>query len=635
MTVGLLSATASAQTFPGASWPTDTPESQGLDSAILASELAATPFPGNNGPFAVFANGQLVYSVGDITAPQPLFSCSKVLAGMVAARLIQLGTLPNLDFVVPNTVPQNWPAYPGDATLRQFMTMTSDYGLTPYMPAGGQFAYSNNGIDFYGEYLGQTYYGVGTDQMDDVLDMALFSVTGSEDPNSFVGQWGGWFGGMELSVRDTARLGYLLMQGGQWNGAQILDPEWVDGLFSAQIPASAQRYQSANPTENTQFNQQEVTNRLENGPFGNWSFGLWRVEDAKPDTNWNFAAAEGFRGKRVLMMPKGTLPNSDLEVLFVTLPNFGRSEGPDTDFYAEAIRRAVIDPGAHPNADDKSVLATFEDGRYGRLEPRDGDPLIDGGLLVLEQGQRMVFAEETMVDGHVYVNLPNGLPIPDTNFGIAFRAATPDDSPFLTSGTQSFVELRHLPSGVLRVQVVRQVGGMTTFFQGADRPMINPAGPIGMRISFVGDGVECSLNGFPGLPGIVTGNLNPGTDGYISIRAGGPSGAPVDVGLLCARSDQSPVAQISHDGSGRQSLVFLEPGLLSNFNLVGFGFRFDNVTLDPGTFFAVLPGFYSVLEAAHPDCLVLSQSTPPFFEFPFGTSIEIDYAGQTEGDFVR
>ncbi|MBO6522890.1 MAG: serine hydrolase [Balneolaceae bacterium] len=39
---------------------------------------------------------------------------------------------------------------------------------------------------------------------------------------------GHWGGGMFISARDQARLGYLLLNDGNWNGEQILSKEWLD-----------------------------------------------------------------------------------------------------------------------------------------------------------------------------------------------------------------------------------------------------------------------------------------------------------------------------------------------------------------------------------------------------------------------
>src|SRR5690606_20827466 len=37
---------------------------------------------------------------------------------------------------------------------------------------------------------------------------------------------GGW--GLQMTPRDMAKLGYLYLQGGKWDGQQILSAEWVE-----------------------------------------------------------------------------------------------------------------------------------------------------------------------------------------------------------------------------------------------------------------------------------------------------------------------------------------------------------------------------------------------------------------------
>ena len=292
-----LRAQGTSLTFPGATWETATPESQGIDGTILAQQIAALGAPANQGPLMIVANGRVVFSIGDLTDPRDLFSCSKAVTAMIAARLAHQGQITDLDQLVPNTVRGAWGSYPGDCSFRLFLNMQADYGLSNGRAPGTRHAYNNHGIDFVGEHLSQTYYGIGPDRMHDVVQTALSSVTGSEDLMSFTGQWGGWYGGLRASVRDVGRLGLLLLRDGIWNGQRILSAEMTSGLFRDQM-AGTTAYQSTNPNENSMWNQQAVTNRLADG----FSWGVWRVGDTRLSGAWRAGTRDGFRGKRVLMV---------------------------------------------------------------------------------------------------------------------------------------------------------------------------------------------------------------------------------------------------------------------------------------------------------------------------------------------
>src|SRR5690606_5194240 len=145
------------------------------------------------GPLVVVADGEIVLTVGDVAAPTPLFSIGKGVTGMVAARLIETGAIPGgLDAVVPPDPAGAWAEYPGDATIRMFLSMTSDFGLPAPRRPGRRYAYGNHAIDFLGGYLARCA-GNGKGRMDEVVLATLFHVTGHEDPVSFRGQWGGWY----------------------------------------------------------------------------------------------------------------------------------------------------------------------------------------------------------------------------------------------------------------------------------------------------------------------------------------------------------------------------------------------------------------------------------------------------------
>ena len=51
-----------------------------------------------------------------------------------------------------------------------------------------------------------------------------------------LGYLSGWDGGWSMSTRDLARIAYLVLRNGNWNGQQILPASFINDLYNNQIP---------------------------------------------------------------------------------------------------------------------------------------------------------------------------------------------------------------------------------------------------------------------------------------------------------------------------------------------------------------------------------------------------------------
>ncbi len=122
-----------------------------MDPTLFAAAMNSLPSPA-----VVIRNGRIVGQKGDIARTGYVWSVSKSLVALVFARALQQGQVANYDVAVPNS------NVPGDppATFRQFMSMTSDFNLTPHSP-GNHYAYNNGAVHFYGTYLKNTFYPAG------------------------------------------------------------------------------------------------------------------------------------------------------------------------------------------------------------------------------------------------------------------------------------------------------------------------------------------------------------------------------------------------------------------------------------------------------------------------------------------
>ena len=494
---------------------------------------------------------------------------------MLAAKLIADGRIDGFDAPIPNSVPGASAAYPGDATIRMFATMTSDYGLPAPRTPGRRHAYNNHAIDFLGEYLARRHFGLGPDRMDDVLRTTLFAALGRQDPLDFKGQWGGWYGGLQASCRDLARLGLLLLRDGVWESRRLLDPEFTRGLFRSQIPADSRRYESREPDEDSMWNQQAATDRLDEG----WSFGLWRVGDGERASGaWSAAALEGFRGKRVLLCPRGSLPDPRLEVLLVCLPDLP-DEGPPTTAYLEAIRRAVIVPPAHPERDQRCLIAQFDDGTTGGLDPRRGDvgATAEGRLRFAAAG-RALWPDVTIADGTVLLGLTGEVPA-GSRIGVLLRAARPEHEAAQADGTQTFVGIERDLDGVVRGLVCFPSSGVLETLRGPALARAAEPAPRVLRIDFAADRITLRADDVAALGPQQNGPIPaPSGGGLLSIEAGGE--APVEVDWLLVRPAGGAACQIAVDARGVSTLAWLAATPQGALPLDRLAVRDDDLRLD-------------------------------------------------------
>jgi CubicO group peptidase (beta-lactamase class C family) len=249
-------ASAQSVVYPGARWETATPQEAGMDPAKFNQAMAALPSPA-----VVIRRGKIVGSKGDITRGGFIWSASKSLTALIAARLVQQGRI-----IYDTTVPgSNVPTDPL-ASYRQFMSMTSDFHLSPHKP-GEQYAYNNGAVVHYGDYMKDTYFPGRT--YVEALKDAYLTVTGSEDPLDFSGYISGWGGGWLTSTRDLARVGYLVLRNGSWNGQQVIPASFVNDLHQNQVPPAA----TESPDRSDAFYNEHPIGTPDLP--GAYSFGFW------------------------------------------------------------------------------------------------------------------------------------------------------------------------------------------------------------------------------------------------------------------------------------------------------------------------------------------------------------------------
>jgi CubicO group peptidase (beta-lactamase class C family) len=263
--LSLLIASLSAQSvyYPAAEWRSATPESQGIDSNALANALdQVTEKHLGVHSLLVIRHGYVVadayfypYAPGTL---HDLASVTKTITSTLTGAAVGRGLI-KLDDKVATIFPNQ--GAPSNITVGDLVRMESglDCGYAPgeqeleqmkrspdwvrfalalpvkYAP-GTHSAYCSPGYHL----LGSALAAAARKSEQDFGMAAVFEPIGirkilwATDPQ---GRNHGW-GDSHLYPADVARIGYLYLHGGEWNGRQIVPRDWV---AMSTAPATAQR----------------------------------------------------------------------------------------------------------------------------------------------------------------------------------------------------------------------------------------------------------------------------------------------------------------------------------------------------------------------------------------------------------
>jgi Cu-Zn family superoxide dismutase len=255
-------APADRASWPTAEWRTAAPESQGMDLSLLdaadARIRAEQPYITS---LLVVRGGDLVFEqyYGGFAATETtqLWSATKSVTSTIVGIAIDEGLL-TLDQTVGELLPDRIPAEAdpraATVTVRQLLTMTSGFAWTSNTDY--QFAY--DAVDQTARTLGLPFacdpgtcyeYNSGNVQVLSSIIQALtgqtlaayaqsrlFDPLGIAPPVWDVSVTGETLGavGLHLTSRDVAKLGFLLLNGGVWDGQQVISGAWVTAATSVQ-----------------------------------------------------------------------------------------------------------------------------------------------------------------------------------------------------------------------------------------------------------------------------------------------------------------------------------------------------------------------------------------------------------------
>lgn len=307
--------------YPRAEWSRLAPDSAGFSDRGLDSVRAYLTTIGTTGAMVV-ASGRVVFEYGNVEELSYLASARKSVLAMLFGNYVASGKLRlnkslkdlGIDDLGGLTDREQ------EATIEDLLGARSGVyhaasnpgdNLADAPPRGSQkhgryYLYSN--WDF--NALGTIFEQVTGRNIYDALESDLARPLGFQDWNRAIHQRTGDTTRsihkayhMNLSTRDMARLGYLMLRGGAWEGRSIVPRTWVK-----RITTPVTRWNAMNPAS------------LRGGRFG-YGF-LWWLFDGPTATG---PYAGGYSAMGAVGQYITVLPALDLVVVHKTKPGEGRS----------------------------------------------------------------------------------------------------------------------------------------------------------------------------------------------------------------------------------------------------------------------------------------------------------------------
>ena len=267
-------------------------------------------------------------SEGQENVPHVLHSVSKTFTSTAVGLAISEGKLKLTDKLIsffpdklPEVVSDNLKAI----TVRDLLTMNCGHDTDPtssirnvegndWAKAFLAYPVEHKPGTFYcynslGTYMLSAIVQIVTgEKVVDYLYPRLFQPLGIEKP-----RWdespqgintGGW--GLYLKTEDLAKMGQLLLQGGKWNGRQLVPEEWIKEASSAQVPCqpAGMKPDMVERAGLTKENSDWVQG---------YGYQMWRCRH-------NAFRADGANGQYILVLP-------DQDAVIAVTANIGNMQG--------------------------------------------------------------------------------------------------------------------------------------------------------------------------------------------------------------------------------------------------------------------------------------------------------------------
>ena len=233
--------------FPDKSWEyVKDPSAQGWDTAKLSKLKKFIIDSANTTGMMVIQHGRVIFSYGDLKELSYIASCRKSVLSILYGPFVENGKI-NLNSTLEQlNIDDVNGLLPIEkkATIQNLLTARSgvyhepsywgdEYAIAPKrgsVKPGSFFLYNNWDFNLAG-YLFEKLSGIGIyDAVDSMLARPLnmedwdkkIQHKDADTIKSIYPAYPMWF-----STRDMARIGYLMLRNGQWNGKQITPKNWV------------------------------------------------------------------------------------------------------------------------------------------------------------------------------------------------------------------------------------------------------------------------------------------------------------------------------------------------------------------------------------------------------------------------
>ena len=236
-----------AQTaWPGNEWETASPDSQGMDAAVLESARAWLESH-NSKSGMVIRHGRIVaewyFAGADQKSKFAAYSTSKSLSSMATGLAISDGKL-GLDHTVGQYLPEASPEKKRSITVKQLLSMTSgvhnDAGIgqredlfsyalkTAAMDhePGAKWDYNNTGLAL----LSPVFHKATGKQIDEFLNDRVFRAIGIKAEDMTWDRREGLalpYSGCHTNARSLGRIGLLVLNKGKWADKRIVPEQWL------------------------------------------------------------------------------------------------------------------------------------------------------------------------------------------------------------------------------------------------------------------------------------------------------------------------------------------------------------------------------------------------------------------------
>ena len=237
--------------WPNMSWRGVIPEVQGMNLTMLEEFWSLIRIEGGVQGFLVIRNGYLLYEgyggSSSVSQLWRIYSITKSVTAMAFGLAVADGYVTDLNETVLSYFPdrpiQNPDSRKSNMTLWHLLTMSSglersDFGMgtnpdwvqylldSPMDHEPGEFWNYNGGCSHLLSAIITETMGIS---METLVHNRLFTPMGisryewGADPQGVTTG----MAGLSLTLRDLAKLGYLFLNNGSWNGMQLLPDEWV------------------------------------------------------------------------------------------------------------------------------------------------------------------------------------------------------------------------------------------------------------------------------------------------------------------------------------------------------------------------------------------------------------------------